>query len=82
MRLQQAGDTDRGSNTIQPPLLITMENFQQIIGCGKTTSFAIVKRGEVETVQIGRRRMAVMESVRAYIERLREKAKSQMSEAA
>ena len=71
------GDTGHGGSLDQ--LLCTMEELQRILGCGKTTAFSIVGSGAIESVQIGRKRMPVVESVRAYVERLREQAKEQIA---
>jgi predicted protein tyrosine phosphatase len=40
-------------------------------GIGRSTAYAMIAAGEVETVKISARRLLVIESIRARVERLR-----------
>lgn len=52
---------------MQDPLMITVRNFCETCSCGKTTAYRLIREGKVESRRIGRRRLIVMESVRALL---------------
>jgi excisionase family DNA binding protein len=52
------------------PLLLSMEAFQHALSVGRTTVYALVAKGEVETVHIGRRCLVTADSLAAYVDRL------------
>jgi excisionase family DNA binding protein len=52
-------------------LLMPIEDGANALGVGRTTVYALVKAGELETVKIGRRSLITAESLREYVERLR-----------
>lgn len=62
------------------PILVSTENAANALGCKKTKLFALIGQREIETVLLGNRRMVVFDSIEAYVERLRDAAKT--SEAA
>lgn len=58
-------------------LLGTIDEGTKATCVGRTKFWELINAGELETVRIGRRRMVVWSSVRAYVDRLREQAKSE-----
>lgn len=53
-----------------------------LLGLGVTTVKKLVARGELESVTEGRKRLVVVESIRAYVERRRAAARESGGEAA
>lgn len=53
-----------------PQLLHRIERVAEQLDVGRTTVYEIVKRGELQTVHIGRRALVTDESLRAYVGRL------------
>ncbi len=53
-------------------LLLTVEEAADRLGIGRTLAYALVKSGEVESVQIGRLRRVPYDALNAYISELRE----------
>lgn len=56
------------------PLLLTTEAARRQLSCGKTTLFALIRDGSIETVKLGSRRRVIADSLRQYVEGLREAA--------
>ena len=54
-----------------PALLTIVPGTTGRLSCGRTTVYKLIESGELETVNIGRRRLVVAESVDAYVARLR-----------
>ena len=52
-------------------LLLTVEEAAERLGIGRTLMFALVKDGEVESVQIGRLRRIPADALPRYLEQLR-----------
>ena len=52
-------------------LLLTVEEAADRLGIGRTLMYALVKDGDVESVQIGRLRRIPAEALPAYLEKLR-----------
>lgn len=52
-------------------LLLTVEEAADQLGIGRTLMYALVKDGEVESVQIGRLRRIPADALPRYLERLR-----------
>lgn len=52
-------------------LLLTIADTGPTIGVGRTKVYELIDAGELETVNIGRRRLVVAESVDQYVKRLR-----------
>lgn len=50
---------------------LTVFEAVQASGIGRTTLFALIKSGELESVKIGRRRYIPVEALRDYLNRLR-----------
>jgi excisionase family DNA binding protein len=63
------------SVAIPGPLLLTVEEAARLLGIGRTTAFALVKSGELESVPLGRLRRIPTECVADYINRLRTQAR-------
>ncbi len=55
-------------------LLTIVPGTTDRLSCGRTTVYKLIEAGELETVNIGRRRLVVAESVDRYVERLRSAA--------
>ncbi|TDU89446.1 excisionase family DNA binding protein [Kribbella voronezhensis] len=53
------------------PLLLTVEQAAQQLGIGRTTVFALVKSGDLESIPLGRLRRIPAECITEYINRLR-----------
>jgi excisionase family DNA binding protein len=47
------------------------EDAAPIIGVGRTTLFALMRDGEIESVKVGRRRLIPAESLREFVARVR-----------
>jgi excisionase family DNA binding protein len=52
-------------------LLLTVEEAAKRLGVGRTLMYALVKDGEVESVQIGRLRRIPADALFRYLEQLR-----------
>ncbi|MEV6411862.1 helix-turn-helix domain-containing protein [Kribbella sp. NPDC051718] len=59
------------------PLLLTVEEAARLLGVGRTTAFALVKSGELESIPLGRLRKIPTECVTEYIDRLRTRARAE-----
>ncbi|MPY99445.1 MAG: helix-turn-helix domain-containing protein [Actinophytocola sp.] len=59
------------SMTEYPRTLLTVEETAERLSIGRTTVFALLKSGELESVQLGRLRRIPAKAVEAYVERLR-----------
>lgn len=57
------------------PLLLTVEQAAQQLGIGRTTVFALLKSGELESIPLGRLRRIPAECITEYIDRLRAAAR-------
>lgn len=57
------------SSTVR--LLLTVEEAAKRLGVGRTLMYALVKDGEVESVQIGRLRRIPADALFRYLEQLR-----------
>jgi excisionase family DNA binding protein len=52
-------------------LLLTVEEAADRLGIGRTLTYALVKTGEIESVQIGRLRRIPLGALDAFLARLR-----------
>lgn len=57
------------------PLLLTVEQAAHQLGIGRTTVFALLKSGDLESIPLGRLRRIPAECITEYIERLRAAAR-------
>jgi len=53
-----------------PRVMLTAEQAAEAIGVGRTTMFALIKSGEIESVRIGHLRRVPFDSIEAYANRL------------
>ncbi len=53
------------------PLTVSVTDAARLMGIGRTTAYKLIGAGEIETVQIGARRLVVVESIDNYVHRLR-----------
>jgi hypothetical protein len=51
--------------------LVGLEGFGDMLGISRSKAHLLVQAGEVETVRVGRRLLVIVESIDAYIQRLR-----------
>jgi excisionase family DNA binding protein len=54
------------------PLLLTVEQGARRLGIGRTTFYALVMSGEIESVPIGKLRRIPAECLDEYVQRLRQ----------
>lgn len=54
------------------PILVTVAEAGALLGVGRTTAYELVAAGELEVVHIGRSSRVPIESVHAYVRRLRQ----------
>jgi excisionase family DNA binding protein len=52
-------------------LLLTVEQAAQRLGIGRTLMYALVRDGEIESVQIGRLRRIPADALSRYVDQLR-----------
>jgi excisionase family DNA binding protein len=50
--------------------MLTAEQAAEVLGIGRTNMFALIKRGEIESVKVGRLRRVPADAIDAYTERL------------
>lgn len=53
-----------------PRTMLTAEQAAAILGIGRTTMFALIKRGDIESILIGRLRRIPADAIDAYTARL------------
>ena len=53
-------------------LLVTVADAGRMLGVGRTTAYELVRAGELDVVHIGRAARVPVDSVHAYVERLRQ----------
>jgi excisionase family DNA binding protein len=54
----------------EPRLMLTVEQAAEALGIGRTTMFALIKSGEIESVLIGRLRRVPADAIDAYFAHL------------
>ena len=54
----------------QPRIMLTVEQAAESIGIGRTTMFALLKSGEVESVRVGRLRRIPVTAIDDYLAKL------------
>ena len=57
-------------------LLLKPEEAAMALGLGKTTLYSLITSGELESVVVGRARRVPVESVRAFVQKLRAKSRA------
>ncbi len=58
------------SQPLTPRRMLTVEQAAEALGIGRTTTYALVKSGELESVLIGRLRRVPADAIEAYTARL------------
>jgi excisionase family DNA binding protein len=59
-----------GISVADPDLItVTIQKFIEISGLSNTTVYALLNRGELESVNVGRRRLIVLASYRRLLDR-------------
>ena len=53
-----------------PRQMLTVEQAAEVLGLGRTTMFALIKSGEIESVRIGFLRRVPADAIDAYLARL------------
>jgi excisionase family DNA binding protein len=53
--------------TSAKPISVTVKTAREITGLGNTTIYELIKRGELKTVSIGRRRLILYDSLESLI---------------
>jgi len=52
------------------PITCTIADACRLSGIGRTTLYSLLSAGDIRSVRIGRRRLVVVESLRAYLDNL------------
>ena len=60
----------------EPPVLVTVEEAARRLSIGRTATYMLVLRGELESVKIGRTRRVVVTSIDDYVSKLLQQAHS------
>jgi len=64
-------DVDVSKDSVaMTPLLLTVEQAAVLLGLGRTTTYEIVMRGQLQSVKVGRRRLVVRDDIQRYIDEL------------
>ena len=67
----EVGDALVAPNEAIPArMLLTVEQAASLLGVGRTTMFALIRSGDVETVHIGRLRRIRPAELAAFVDRL------------
>ena len=56
------------------PILVSIREAGRIVGVGRTKTYELLDRGDLETVKLDGRRLVVMASIKKLIQKLREAA--------
>jgi excisionase family DNA binding protein len=51
----------------EPPLAFSVREFCRVVGVGRTTAYALIRRGELASVKIGNRRLIPRHAALALI---------------
>lgn len=58
------------AKTATPRVMLTAEQAAEALGIGRTTIYALIKSGDLESVRIGRLRRIPADAINAYTARL------------
>jgi len=58
------------------PMLVSIAEACRLSGLGRTVFYELIGAGAIETVKLGRRRLVVVASLAAFVDRLRAEAQS------
>ncbi|WP_328295784.1 helix-turn-helix domain-containing protein [Kineococcus sp. NBC_00420] len=53
------------------PLLLSVQEAHRQLGLGRSKLYEFITAGDIETVKVGRRTLVPMESLQAFVEKLR-----------
>ena len=53
-----------------PALLLSVEDAARLLGVGRTTLFALIADGRIQTVRLGRRRLVVRSGLERFVEEI------------
>jgi hypothetical protein len=56
------------------PLAVEIPGVRRYVPVGRSTTYRLIGKGELETIHIGRRRLVTMRSIRALVDRLAQRA--------
>ncbi|MFZ1063486.1 MAG: helix-turn-helix domain-containing protein [Acidimicrobiales bacterium] len=62
------GNTDE--SVVVTPLLLTVEQAAIMLGLGRTTTYELVMRGQLQSVKVGRRRLVLRDGIQRYVDEL------------
>ena len=54
----------------EPPVLVTVEEAARRLSIGRTATYMLVRKGELQSVKIGRTRRVVVASIDDYVSKL------------
>lgn len=54
---------------LTPPLSVGVEEAGRILGISRSATYEFIAKGQIKTFKIGRRRLALMSELKAFIER-------------
>jgi excisionase family DNA binding protein len=66
MHSRQAGIAETAQET---KLLVTVEEAAAMLSLGRTLTWALVRKGELRSIRIGKTRRVIVSSLHEYIER-------------
>jgi excisionase family DNA binding protein len=72
---RRIGDRRRSGGT-EPALLLTVEEAARRLRIGRTTAYALIADGDLESVPVGRLRRVPTEALTEYVAKLRRAARS------
>ena len=64
------------STTALPKLLFTVEEAAECLGIKRTKMYALIKTGEIDTIQVGRLRRVRLAALESYVSRLADAARA------
>jgi excisionase family DNA binding protein len=51
-------------------IVLTVEEAAELLGCGRTTMYGLIKTGEIASIPIGRLRRVPVGAIHEYVKRL------------
>jgi excisionase family DNA binding protein len=66
MHSRQAGSAETAQET---KLLVTVEEAAAMLSLGRTLTWALVRKGELRSIRVGKSRRVIVSSLHEYIER-------------
>lgn len=50
------------------PLAVTISRTQQLLSVSRNTVYGLIARGEIASIKIGKRRLVILSSLKAFLE--------------